>query len=218
MPPISPPAASPPNPSSACCISVRRRLRHRGRAVTARDFEDLACERFADIVQARCTLRGGNVRLVVVMRGTDPAPSRAQRRELSRLLLAAAPAALAGKLVIEGPRVRRLRIELTLRVASLDVAGELARSAKQTLQALFDTDTGGSNRTGWALGASPAEDDIAEALLDAPHLESIVSVSLLEIDAIGIAQPWPPEIGSNDLAMLAADGIRISFEIAEVVA
>ena len=194
------------------------RLRHRGRAVTAHDFEDLACERFADIVQARCTLRGGNVRLVVVMRGTDPAPSRAQRRELSSLLLAAAPATLAGKLVIEGPRVRRLRIELTLRVASLDVAGELARSAKQMLEAFFDTDTGGSNRTGWALGASPAEDDIAEALLNAPHLESIVSVSLLEIDAIGIAQQWPQGIGSNDLAMLAADGIRISLEIAEVVA
>jgi hypothetical protein len=50
------------------------------------------------------------------------------------------------------------------------------------------------------------------------HLESIVSVSLLEIDAIGIAQQWPQGIGSNDLAMLAADGIRISLEIAEVVA
>ena len=85
------------------------------------------------------------------------------------------------------------------------------------LEAFFDTDTG-SNRTGWALGASPAEDDIAEALLNAPHLESIVSVSLLEIDAIGIAQQWPQGIGSNDLAMLAADGIRISLEIAEVVA
>ena len=86
------------------------------------------------------------------------------------------------------------------------------------LQAFFDTDTGGSGGTGWALGASPAGDDIAEALLDAPHLESIVSVSLLEIDAIGIAQQWPQGIGSNDLAMLAADGIRISLEIAEVVA
>lgn len=194
------------------------RLRHRGRAVTARDFEDLACERFADIVQARCTLRGGNVRLVVVMRGTDPAPSRAQRRELSSLLLAAAPAALAGKLVIEGPKVRRLRIELTLRVASLDVAGKLASSAKQMLQAFFDTDTGGSDQAGWPLGASPTEDDIAEALLNAPHLESIVTVSLLEIDAIGVAQQWPRTIGGNDLVMLDTDGIRISFEIAEVAA
>jgi hypothetical protein len=193
------------------------RLRHRGRAVTARDFEDLALERFSDIVQARCAIRGGNVRLVVVMRGTDPAPSRAQRRELIRLLLAAAPAALAGMLVIEGPRVRRFRIELTLRVATLDVAGELARNVKQTLQAFFDTDTGGSGRTGWALGASPAEDDIAEALLNAPHLESIVSVSVLEIDAIGAAHPWPPTIRNNDLAMLATDGIRIAFEIAGVV-
>ena len=100
------------------------RLRHRGRAVSARDFEDLALERFADVVQARCFVRGGRVRLIVVMRGKDPQPSRAQVRELRRMLLATAPAMLGapGVMSIEGPKVRRLRIELKLRVETLDVA------------------------------------------------------------------------------------------------
>jgi hypothetical protein len=194
------------------------KLRHRGRAVTARDFEDLALERFADVVQAHCYIRGGSVRLVPVMRGADPSPSQAQRRELKRVLLAAAPAALAGGIRIESAMVRRFRIELTLRVATLDVAGELARHVKQTLQAYFDTDTGGNGRDGWALGASPSEDDIAEALLDEPYLESIVSVALSEIDAAGAGHPWPRTIKTTDLAMLANDGIRIAFEIAEAAA
>jgi hypothetical protein len=194
------------------------KLRHRGRAVTARDFEDLALERFADVVQAHCYIRGGSVRLVPVMRGADPNPSQAQRRELKRVLLAAAPAALAGAIRIERATVRRFRVELTLRVATLDVAGELARHVKQTLRAYFDTDTGGNGRDGWALGASPSEDDIAEALLDEPYLESIVSVALSEIDAAGAGHPWPRTIKTTDLAMLANDGIRIAFEIAEAAA
>jgi hypothetical protein len=194
------------------------KLRHRGRAVTARDFEDLALERFAEVVQARCYIRGGSIRLVPVMRGADPSPSQAQRRELKRVLLAAAPAALAGSIRIESATVRRFRLELTLRVATLDVAGELARHVKKTLQAYFDTDTGGDGRDGWALGASPSEDDIAEALLDEPYLESIVSVALSEIDAAGAEHPWPQTIKTTELAMLANDGIRIAFEIAEAAA
>ena len=35
------------------------KLRHRGRAVTARDFEDMALEEFAGVVQARCFVRTG---------------------------------------------------------------------------------------------------------------------------------------------------------------
>lgn len=195
------------------------KLRHRGRAVTARDFEDLALARFADVVQARCLVRGGSVRLIVVMRGVEPKPSQSQRRELRRMLLAAAPAALAapGALRIEGPTVRRLRIQLQLRVSTLDVAGDLASHAKRTLQAFFDTDTGGEGHDGWALGASPREDDIAEALLDAPHLESIASITLSEIDQMGGEQLWPQAIKASELAMLASDGIRIAFEIVEAV-
>ena len=67
------------------------------------------------------------------------------------------------------------------------------------------------------MGASPREDDIAEALLDAPHLESIASITLSEIDQMGGEQLWPQAIKASELAMLASDGIRIAFEIVEAV-
>jgi hypothetical protein len=192
------------------------KLRHRGRAVTSGDFEDLALERFADVVQARCFVSNGRVRLIAVMRGRDPKPSQAQRRELRSVLLAASPAALAA-LSIEGPTVRRLRIRLILRVATLDVAGDLASYVKRTLHAFFDTGAVGEDRKAWMLGASPREDDIAEALLDAPNLESIVDIVLSEVDADGGEHPWPQSMRASELAMLDDDGIRMGFEIVETV-
>ncbi|NOT62068.1 MAG: hypothetical protein HOP19_17785 [Acidobacteria bacterium] len=193
------------------------RLRHRNRAVTPYDLEDLARQSSPDFAQARALVRQGYLRLVIVMRGTQPQPSAAQIRELRRLLLAAAPMALQtpSALRIEGPKVLRLRIELRLRVERLDQAGTLSAFVKQRLESFFDTTTGGTDQDGWALGSNPSEVDIALALLDAPHLESIEGVALQEITDDGNVRPWPKTLKANELALLAADAIRIQFEIAE---
>ena len=195
-------------------------LRHRMRAVTVRDIEDLVLESSPDIAQARCFLRNGFVQLVVVMRGLDPMPTADQRRELHRLLVAEAPPALSARqaLRIGGPALRRLRVDLRLRVASLDVAGAVGRDARKRIIALFDTATGGADGEGWALGENPSEADLAVALTDAPRLEGIASVSLREITADGGDQPWPPSLKRNELARLDKDGVRIEFETVEVVA
>src|SRR5262249_53410230 len=158
-------------------------IRHRERALTARDIEDLALESSPDIVQARCFPRKGFVRLVVVMRGADPMPGAAQVRELRRLLLAASPPSLSATqaLRIVGPAVRRLRVDLRLRVTSIDDAGAVARDAKQQIVMRFDTSTGGPDQGGWALGENPTEGDVAMALADVARLQSIASVTLREI-------------------------------------
>jgi hypothetical protein len=194
------------------------RLRHRSRAVTAEDLEDLTLQSLPDIAQARAFVRRGYIRLVVVMRGKNPVPNAAQIRELRRLLLDVAPASLSASNVlrIEGPGIRRLRIELQLLVNSLDQAGQLSSSVKKKLGEFFDTATGGLDKDGWALGANPGEEDIALAISDAPYLESIENVKLYEITEdrreLPLAAPGPREI-----VMLADDPIRIQFETAEVM-
>jgi len=193
------------------------RLRHRQRAVTANDFEDLALESSPDIVQARCFVRPGKVQLVVVMRGENPLPNAAQVRELRRLLLAAAPASL-GALQITGPRIRRLRIVLDLLVASLDVAGDVSRTVEQRIRALFDTATGGTNKEGWALGEVPSEEDVALALIDTRRLEGIEGVTLLEVLAGGTERPWTAAMKQDELAMLDKDALRLGFQVVEVLA
>jgi hypothetical protein len=196
------------------------RLRHRERALTASDFEDLALESSPDIVQARCLLRKGFARLVVVMRGANPTPTAAQIRELRRVLLDDAPPSLSAKdaLRIGGPGVRRLRVNLRLRVASLDDAGAVGDGAKSRLVALFDTATGGAEKTGWPLGENPTEGDIAMALHSVPRLEGIADVQMREIAADDTELLWPDTIKPTELAMLDEDVLRVVFEPIEVLA
>jgi hypothetical protein len=225
---------APPESAERVVRCGTARLRHRSRAVTAHDFEDLALESSPDIVQARSFARDGGVRLIVVMRGEDPLPDAAEVRELRQLLLAAAPAALAapGALRITGPRIRRLRVLLTLRVASLDHAGDVARDVQARVIALFDTAT-------WALGASPSEEEIALALLDVAKLESLGEITLREVLPDGTERPWstlssrassegpgradgapnvPPTVQRDELVLLDEDAVRLAFETVEVIA
>lgn len=195
------------------------RLRHRNRAVTARDLEDLALQSSPDIVQARAIVGRGFVKLVIVMRGDDPQPTAAQIRELRRFLLESAPAALSapGALRIEGPKVRRLQIALELRIETLDHAGALGEFVEQQLKSLFDTASGGIDKDGWPLGLDPTEDDIAFVLIDAPHLESIGDVKLREVVSDNEMRPWEGPVKANEIVMLADDLVRIEFETAEVL-
>ena len=187
------------------------RLWNRKRALTARDFEDLALESSPDIVQARCFVVRGRVRLVVVMRGADPLPNAAEVRELRRLLLDAAPASLAAPTAfkITGPRLRRLRVVLVLRVATLDHAGEVARAVQRQIEALFDTAT-------WALGAEPKDEDIARAIIDTPRLEGLASVELLEVRGGQAILPVLP-VRADELVLLHEDPLRLAFKTVEVI-
>ncbi len=196
------------------------RLRHRERALTARDIEDLALESSPDVAQARCFPRNGFVQLVVVVRDANPMPSTTQLRELHRLLVAEAPPALSARqaLRIGGPTLRRLRVDLRLRVASLDVAGAVGRHARQQIIALFDPATGGVDQAGWPLGENPTEADIALALADVPHLEGIAAVALCEMVDNDAERPWPASLKRTELPRLEEDGVRIEFETVEVVA
>ena len=195
-------------------------LRHRGRAVSLQDFQDLVRQHSAEVVQARAFNRNGRVRIVVVTKGTDPAPTRAQQRELRRMLLEISPAALGARdvLTIAGPRTRRLVVKSDLRVSTLDVAGGVARDAKERLVTRFSTELVGENAVPWQLGRSPTEADLAETLLDIAGLDEIVSIRMFERDDLGRETPWTGEVRSFDLVMLAAEDVRVDFKLLEAAA
>ena len=196
------------------------KLRNRGRAVSVSDFEDLALENSDEIVQARCFSSNGRIRLVVVVRGPDPAPSRAQQRELINMLLEFGPVSLGapGMLTIEAPLVRRLGVVLELGVKTLDDSGEVGKAAKDSLVSRFGTELSDDPSAGWPLGRTPNEDDIAEALLDLPGLESIVSISVFQVDERGVEQAWQGAVKSNELVMLTPDNVRVGFDVLEAAA
>ncbi len=211
---------APPEPDDRVLRFGSAKLRHRGRAVTARDLEDLALASSPDIVQARALVQPRHTRLVVVMRGPTPAPTLAQRRELGRLLLGVAPFTFgaASGFAIDGPRIRQLRIRLALRVEGLDHAGRVAQQVAARLETFFDSATGGLAGDGWPLGANPREDDIALSLLDLAHLHSIAAVSLVEAVDDTTERPWPGTLKPDQIVRLADDAIRFEFQSMEVAA
>jgi hypothetical protein len=208
---------APPEPDAQVLKFGGTALRNRGRAVTAVDLEDLAVASSPDIAQARAIVAATGTRLIVVMRGANPAPSRAQQRELTRTMLTVTPVAFAAAhtLIIEAPAIRRLRIGLSLSVDTLDHAGGVANNAETKIKNSLDTLTGGRTGDGWPLGVSPTVDDIALALLDIGHLESITDISLLEVLADGTEGPWPASLKVNELVQLDADAFRFQFDSVE---
>jgi hypothetical protein len=196
------------------------RLRHRDRAVSLHDIEDLAMQSSPDVAQARVFARPDHVQMIVVMRGSNPVPNAAQMRELRRGLLNVAPITLsaAGALKVAPPRLRRLRIDLELRVSSLDHAGALTKEVRKQLGVFFDTVAGGARQDGWPLGANPREEDVVYALIDIPFLQSVVTVKFLEIGRDGKELPWPDAIKPTDLVVLDVDPVRIHLQPTEVAA
>jgi hypothetical protein len=196
------------------------RLRHRDRALTLEDFEDLALESSPSIAQARARqLSRGRVRVIVVMRG-NPLPTLSQIRELRRNLLSQAPAALAlpEALTVSAPTLRELRIQFSLDVESLDKAAEVSVEVKARLKALFDTVTGNLTKDGWPLGLNPTEDVVASTIGSVPGVASIADIGFLEIDAKGKELSWPDQLSATDLVLLADDPVRLIFHSLEVPA
>lgn len=187
------------------------RLRHRERVLTAADLEQMALQIAPEVAQARCLRGAGGIRLVLVMRGSQPAASRAQKRELRNALLAAAPPALARKGALElfDPVLRPVSVRLVLATSSLDYSGQVADAATAAVRAMFDPATGAVDGAGWRLGEAPAAADIAACLLDLPHLDSIVEADLFETGADGSLGPARTSLRPHELAVLGGIDLHI---------
>jgi hypothetical protein len=209
---------SPPESNARVLRFGNARLRHRERAITAQDFADLALESSPDIAQVQALRTRTGLRVVVVMRGEQTKPDAAQRRELTRLLQQAASPLLGERtaIVVDGPRIRRVRLHLLLRVDTLEEAGTLSVAARSALKKFFDPAIGGPSGAGWPLGSEPVGADIAYALDHAPGLAGIGDVTLGEIDDSGHESTWRGSIGKDEIVLLAEDGVRIKFESLEV--
>jgi predicted phage baseplate assembly protein len=207
----------------------------RDRALTLRDLEKLA-ERFStDVAQARAFARAGVVELVVVMRGRDPQPSGAVRRELLRYIGERVPPMLQerGAVTIAGPDIVWTRVHVRLAIADIDHSGAVGREAVTRIARLFDPVDGGVDGTGWRLGDTPTDMDLAAILDGVPDLEGIVSATLSVVPAETPAAapplsttapgappaataslaPMPPALRSTQLARLVDEGISIEFDV-----
>jgi hypothetical protein len=111
-----------------------------------------------------------------------------------------------------------LRVELELRVPTLDLAGRVAKEAKEKLVQRFNSESGGDDSQGWPLGRGPRDADIAEALLDIESLHGIASIVLLEVDQLGAEKLWTRSVGPDQIVRLDPKDVFVGFEVMEAAA
>ena len=213
--PLGAAGGSDPEDAAATLRFGPSKLRHRGRALTGSDLEQLALEYSPTVAQASFVDSHRNSRLVVVVRGDDPTPSREFRRELQRHLFDHSSPNLArsGTFEVVGPTLVPFQIEIFALSDELDNAGEVAKQIRTRIRTLFDPALGGPDGYGWQLGASPSEQDVASAIVDVPHLDSIGKVVFSPIGSVGVLS----KLRRDQLAYLVPDGIQVKFVTEETL-
>jgi predicted phage baseplate assembly protein len=180
---------------------VPRSLRHRGRAVTREDYEDLARLASPDVARARCVpladLAGdprgrrssqrGRVSLIVVPRTADPRPQPGSvllARVWDFVSRASAPTV---DLSVVGPTYVPVNVTAVLGVTTLDdAAGAVQGAAVDALRRFLHPLLGGPDGSGWDFGRKPQLSDLYRLLATVPGVDYVrqVSVTPDENDAV----------------------------------
>ncbi|MCI4567332.1 putative baseplate assembly protein [Lysobacter sp. CFH 32150] len=152
-------------------VRAPQRLRHRGRALATSDYEWLAREASPAVARARCLaltgaegrVQHGHVTVAIVPRGAQrlPLPSAGLRRRVRDFLAAQAPATVASRLRVIGPRYVEIGVVAQLVVADPERAALIEASLRRRLDAWLHPTLGGAQGEGWPFGATVYLSDIA---------------------------------------------------------
>jgi hypothetical protein len=204
---------SPAEPLDRLRARGPRVLRHRDRAVTAEDLEDIAFAAAADVARVRTVLPSkfdpfnlwldprnprpaaghtdtdaGRVGVIVVPDSAEPrpAPSLGLLRQVQGYLRDRCPA--TAELWVAGPEWVRVTVTATVVPVSPDVADAVRGRVDAALTRYLHPLTGGSGGDGWAFGRKPHDSDlfaVAEGVDGVDHVRSLEVALRAESDDLG---------------------------------
>lgn len=161
------------------------RLLHRGRAVTARDFESLVLEEFTEVREVCCFAdrnalghnEDGCVTVVVMPYDyADSVYSLTLCKKIYDFISQRAAIGLCAgnKLSVIPAGVMRVSTEITVSIDDYEFAAEVEQNAEQTISALLD-----GSGSGGRIGVLPRSTDIISALRQVDHVSHVSSVLLM---------------------------------------
>jgi hypothetical protein len=167
-------------------------IRHRHRAVTSEDYEDLAHVASSDVVRALCVpnrnlitdpfdqmpLVLGNVSVIIVPNSTDarPQPSVELVRRVQQFISGSCP--VTATVLVIGPLYLRVDVQVEIGLASLDGAGTIVSEVQNALAAFLHPLTGGLDRKGWPFGREPHRSDIYGVIEQIPGVDHIRALTV----------------------------------------
>lgn len=165
-------------------------LRHRRRAITAADYEDLARIASPLIAQAKCfplrdlnsdslsIVEPGVVSLIIVPkdRASEPRPSLDLLRYVWEFVN---PLRMQGtSLVLAGPEYLRINVQAEIIPNYESIEVDIVTACKERLEAFLHPLAGGENANGWAFGKWPHSSDVYAVLESVPGVEFVRSLQV----------------------------------------
>ncbi|NES42876.1 putative baseplate assembly protein [Moorena sp. SIO2C4] len=175
-----------------------KEIRHRQRAVTKEDYEDLAKLASPEVIRAKCVPLGnlktnpldpkpdlaGAVSVIIVPRSTEakPLPSLELIKRVQNYLQAYTEPTVAISVV--GALYVRVDITTKIAVTSLEGSREVAQTVEQTLAGFLHPLTGGFDGMGWNFGRQPYKSDLYRLLERVPGVDHVYSLEVAEIEEL----------------------------------
>ncbi len=166
-------------------------LRHRGRALSPRDYETMAKEASPAVAVARAipttnangNKRPGWVTVLIIPQSQEPRPqpSFGLREQVRKFIEAHAPAdlAAASQIYITGPEYFPIDVEATIVPIDPAEAGVVEGRAREALENFFHPLQGGPEGSGWELGRDVFLSDVAAVLERVDGVDYVKELTLL---------------------------------------
>ena len=177
-------------------------IRHRHRAVTAEDYEDLVRAAASDVARVLCVPNRdleadpldrmppilGSVSVIIVPNSADtrPQPSIELIRRVRQFISSCCP--VTANVLVVGPLYLRVDVEAEIGLSSLDGAGTVAAKVQEKLAAFLHPLTGGLDQKGWAFGREPHRSDIYGVIERIPEVDHIRALTVSTTEALPAAR------------------------------
>jgi predicted phage baseplate assembly protein len=190
-------------------------LRHRGRSLSALDYEGLAREASPAVAAVRVLSTTapnglpapGWVTLIIVPQSQDaqPQPSFELRKQVHDYIALRAPATLdANRIGVIAPTYLPVGIAAIAIPRDLSLAGSVKDAAFEALERFLHPLTGGPDGIGWPFGRGVYASDVAAILEGIPGMDHVEFLELrLDDTPVGDHVPVPPD------RMVVAGPLRI---------
>jgi hypothetical protein len=196
-------------------------IRHRDRAVAARDYEAIAKEASAGVALARAlpatapNLRpsGGWVTVIVVPRSGEPRPqpSPELRERVHKYLVERAPATVGSlRIAVIGPTYLPIGVSAKIIPRAAGQQGPVRAAAESAAAAFLHPVTGGPDGKGWPFGRDVFLSDLAAIIEAVEGVDHASNLELLLGDVpAGERVAVPPD------RIVAAGSIRMELQLGE---
>jgi hypothetical protein len=165
-----------------------RSIKHRGRAITAEDFEQLAREASQAVARVKCLPTFNDqgeyetnwVTVIIVPGSADarPVPSPQLRYRVEQYLRerAASTVAFLQQVKVSGPAYVEVSVTADIYPQTIDLAPQVEADSVAALEGFLHPLTGGYQQAGWEFGRLPCLSDfysLLEAIEGMDHIENL---------------------------------------------